>query len=201
MEIGYAEKEIAIFNGLIKLLRRGANPYQVKVQDIAEAAGIGKGTVYEYFASKEEVISKAILYQLNLEVKAAFRRIAREESLREKFSVLLDLILEWFSDNRSTVNLLLSGGGLHNFYTFLQEEQQELALLKENVLRIITHLLEHGRMENVISGRESFYYQLMALQGALAGFSHFAGQRDLYPGVTVEEAKNVAYRLLLRALN
>jgi AcrR family transcriptional regulator len=201
METGYAEKEIAIFNGLIELLRRGANPYQIKVQEIAEAAGIGKGTVYDYFASKEEVISKAILYQLNREIKTAFQRIAAKKTLREKFSVLLDVILECIGDNRSTVNLLLSGGGLHNFYTFLKEQQKELDVIKENVLQIITHLLEHGRVENVICGRESYFFQLMALQGAVAGFSHFAGQRELYPDVSVEEAKNVAYRLLLKALN
>ncbi|NLM45976.1 MAG: TetR/AcrR family transcriptional regulator [Firmicutes bacterium] len=200
MAAGHAEKEIAIFNGLMKLLRRGANPYLIKVQDIAEAAGIGKGTVYDYFASKEEVISKAILYHLNQELKAAFQRIAAKKTLREKFSVLLDLIQECLGDNRSTVNLLLSGGGLHNFYTFLKEQQQELAQLKEKVLKIIDHLLEHGRAEKIINSRESEFYQLMALQGALAGFSHFVGQRDLYPDVTVEEAKNVAYKLLLKAL-
>ena len=41
----YSEKEIAVFKGLINLMREGANPYSIKVSDIAKAASIGKGTV------------------------------------------------------------------------------------------------------------------------------------------------------------
>jgi len=36
----------------------GRRPYeQVKIEEIAEQAGVGKGTIYEYFASKEELFA------------------------------------------------------------------------------------------------------------------------------------------------
>ena len=35
-------KKKKIFDGLIRLIKDGANPYLIKVQEIADAAGIGR---------------------------------------------------------------------------------------------------------------------------------------------------------------
>ena len=50
----YSEKEISIFKGIMDLLNQGYRIHEMKVADIAAAAGIGKGTVYEYFATKKK---------------------------------------------------------------------------------------------------------------------------------------------------
>ena len=46
----YSPKEIAAFRGLLQLAAGGNCFSNIKVQDIATAAGIGKGTLYEYFS-------------------------------------------------------------------------------------------------------------------------------------------------------
>ncbi|MBS3887668.1 MAG: TetR/AcrR family transcriptional regulator [Dethiobacter sp.] len=39
----------------------GERPYdQVKIEDIAERAGVGKGTIYEYFVSKEDLFAAGL---------------------------------------------------------------------------------------------------------------------------------------------
>ena len=50
------EREIALYEAALRLIARGVSPAAMKVQQIADEAGIGKGTVYEYFASKEEIL-------------------------------------------------------------------------------------------------------------------------------------------------
>ena len=47
------EKKAAVFRAVLHLLRQGRPLGDLKVSEIAEAAGIGKGTVYEYFPSRE----------------------------------------------------------------------------------------------------------------------------------------------------
>ena len=47
------ERETALYEAALRLIAKGVNPAAMKVQQIADEAGIGKGTVYEYFASKE----------------------------------------------------------------------------------------------------------------------------------------------------
>ncbi len=46
------ERETALYEAALRLIAKGVNPAAMKVQQIADEAGIGKGTVYEYFASK-----------------------------------------------------------------------------------------------------------------------------------------------------
>ncbi len=55
------EKRGRILDAAIRVFaQRGVK--NAKIVDIAEAAGIGKGTVYEYFKSKDEIISASFRY-------------------------------------------------------------------------------------------------------------------------------------------
>ncbi len=56
------EKKAAVFRAVLELLRQGRPLGDLKVSEIAEAAGIGKGTVYEYFPSREELLRDAMQY-------------------------------------------------------------------------------------------------------------------------------------------
>ncbi|NLM52737.1 MAG: TetR/AcrR family transcriptional regulator [Firmicutes bacterium] len=199
--MGYTEKEIAIFNGVIKLIKSGIDPYLIKVQEIAAAANVGKGTIYEYFRTKEEAISKAILYNLRHEIEAAFTRIKEKKIFKAKFDTLLDIVREFFDNNSSTLNLLLSAGGIQEFYSYLSNEQFDLQEIAANVKNVIEHLLQCGYQEGVFTLQENPYYQQMAVHGAISGFVQYLSQRELYLHITLEEAKRVAYKLLLKALN
>lgn len=50
------EKERAVYEAVLKLLGEGQDLSDLTVSQIAAAAGIGKGTVYEYFPSKKEIV-------------------------------------------------------------------------------------------------------------------------------------------------
>lgn len=52
------ERETALYEAALRLIAKGVNPAAMKVQQIADEAGIGKGTVYEYFASKDEILQE-----------------------------------------------------------------------------------------------------------------------------------------------
>ena len=64
------EKKAAVFRAVLKLLRQGRPLGDLKVSEIAEAAGIGKGTVYEYFPSREELLreTRGELCELSLAI-------------------------------------------------------------------------------------------------------------------------------------
>lgn len=56
------EKEIAMYEAVLTLLGEGASIEKIKVSDITKKAGIGKGTAYEYFDSKEEIFAGAFIH-------------------------------------------------------------------------------------------------------------------------------------------
>ena len=66
--------------------------------------------------------------------------------------------------------------------------------------RKIRDILNLGIEEGVINTEENSFYQIMAVHGVISFFSHYINQRDLYLDIGVEEAKDTAYRMLLKAL-
>lgn len=200
-DIIYSEKEISIFNGLINLIKEGANPYSIKVSDIATASNVGKGTIYDYFDSKEEAISKAIIYNINNEIKAGLTRMNSKENFKDKFYEILQIIVDNWGNNLSTFNILLSTGGIQEFYEYLIDDEYDLSRCMSIFNSIMDELLRLGIQEEIINTVESKYYQIMAVQSAISGFTHYINRKNLYKDINIEEAMDTAYRLLIKSLN
>ncbi|MBR3770502.1 MAG: TetR/AcrR family transcriptional regulator [Lachnospiraceae bacterium] len=61
-ELKLSPKVEAMYQAVLDLIREGNDVSKIKVIDITTRAGIGKGTAYEYFRSREEIIGKALIY-------------------------------------------------------------------------------------------------------------------------------------------
>lgn len=83
-------KVIAMYEGVYELMKEGRDPYTLKVSDITQKAGIGKGTAYEYFETKEELIGKAVFYQLATGFLRMMGKVKETQGFREKLNRLLD---------------------------------------------------------------------------------------------------------------
>lgn len=55
------DKKERIISAFMELASSNSNVNDISVKMIAEKAGIGKGTVYEYFNSKEEIIKETVM--------------------------------------------------------------------------------------------------------------------------------------------
>lgn len=197
----YTEKEIVIFNGLIGLIKDGANPYSIKVSDIAKAANIGKGTIYDYFDSKEEAISKALIFSINNELEMASTRIKSIESFKNMFYEVLNIISESMHNNLSTVNILLTSGGMYDFYEYMADVNPNIKRCMTVIDTLIAQILESGYKDGTIKRNENYYYQSSVVRGVIASFSGYFRIRELHPNVSEDEAKDCAYKMLIKALN
>lgn len=86
----YPEKECMIYKAVGQFIKDGKDISKLKISEIAERAGIGKGTVYEYFQSKEELISKAVYYLMFYSAKEVFLIMLSNGGFKEKFYQILD---------------------------------------------------------------------------------------------------------------
>lgn len=92
----------------------GASPEQVEAdvtQPLANAAGIGKGTVYEYFSSKEEILQGVARYCFAQENERIAARFDRCRTLVDLENELVDYLQEVAAQRMSTYRLLASSFG------------------------------------------------------------------------------------------
>lgn len=196
----YTDKELAIFNGVIDLIKRGANIYLVTVSEIAKASGVGKGTIYEYFRTKEEVISKAILYNMKKEVEHAIERVEQKKSFKDRYYEALEIIVENFDNKFSTINLLLSTGNFNELYEYMIDEKQLIAAYTSRIESIIDRLLLMGYEEGIIAIEESQYYKRMVIISSIAGFINYINNRERYLDIDTQKAMDLCYKMVIKAL-
>ncbi|MFC1477174.1 TetR/AcrR family transcriptional regulator [candidate division KSB1 bacterium] len=85
--------------------RKGIN--NIKIDDIAEEAGIGKGTIYEYFSSKEEMFGEAIVeFMRHMETTMA-GKMFKALTPPDKIKAIIDSFVEVCeSEDRELMHLM-----------------------------------------------------------------------------------------------
>ncbi len=84
------EKVLLLYKAVGDLVGEGADVANLKVSDITERAGIGKGTAYDYFESKEEMIVYALLFFIENSMEDFINRIREKKSFSERLEFALD---------------------------------------------------------------------------------------------------------------
>ncbi|MDY5102411.1 MAG: TetR/AcrR family transcriptional regulator [Agathobacter sp.] len=91
------KKARLMFEAVIGFVHEKTDPGSLTVQDITARAGVGKGTAYEYFSSKEELIALALFFDYGLRILELQELLEKKKNFEEKMLGLLD----WLHDNKS----------------------------------------------------------------------------------------------------
>lgn len=85
-------KEAAMYEAVMELMMEGIAPDKIKVSDITSKAGIGKGTAYGYFSSREELLGKALIYFRDRWVESVIRDLTGLPTFMDRMTYLFDLV-------------------------------------------------------------------------------------------------------------
>ncbi len=97
------KKVRALYKAVVELFLEGADLNNLTVSEIAAKAGIGKGTVYEYFSNKEEMIAGALFFEMKSACQQMYDRIREEKGLYNR----MDLLLTSMERELTEVNCIL----------------------------------------------------------------------------------------------
>lgn len=133
-----SEKEKAIYMAVAELMNEGANLNALTVSEITGRAGIGKGTAYEYFADKDEMIAKALFYHVKGLCSLLFELLGREKTLYDKMNrVFLEMENRLAETNciLKAVHIMSENSGVGR--RFKEMEEQEGKFLVEEIQKHI----------------------------------------------------------------
>ena len=126
---------------------------EASVEDVAEEARIGKGTLYLYFKSKEELYLAALAGDLRQMSAEARTEMERAEGLRGKLCAFLRVRMEFAKAHEEFFRIYLAEYGSMFVKTPLSKEVMQL--FRENmqyVARVVEQAAKRGEIRPVPAG-------------------------------------------------
>lgn len=87
MEILHSAMQVFAKKGVVK----------TKMIDIATTAGVGKGTIYEYFRSKEEIFTSSYIYFFSMTKSMIEKGLSHEKDPIQQLKLILTISLDAFT--------------------------------------------------------------------------------------------------------
>jgi TetR/AcrR family fatty acid metabolism transcriptional regulator len=148
--------------------------HEVRMEDIAAAAGVGKGTLYRYFSDKEDLYL-ALLERASKQMHDRLERaVGNAKSANAKLNTVIAAIISFFDEQPHLLSLIQREEVLRGPDFPWKKTRQEM-------LSLVTGLLEEGNANGEISARDPELVALLLLAG-LRGVLRFGKRprpRDL----------------------
>lgn len=164
------EKVLKIFEAVEQFAKEGRDVTTLKVSEISAKAGIGKGTTYEYFESREEMISKAVLFSISKNIKVALEILNSKDDFKTVFYKICDYIWNsWVDDSvkKQILEFLTnyggSAGGRENVKLYHGEQVPEcLEVISDALDKYIGRGIDEGILKHggIKYAREIFCSQI-----------------------------------------
>lgn len=194
-------KVIAMYEAVNELMKEGKDLYTLKVSDITARAGIGKGTAYEYFETKEELISKAVFYQMAGGMHRMLSKIEKKESFREKIDTLLTDIEENLEQRRLlTRYLCYYTQGLFRGMDFISEIQR-CSGANEQVRLFLDHMMETAVKEGLVPKGQPVHFAANAVITQAMGYMLYLEKMTGAEEIEKEDMRNFVYNNIIKILN
>lgn len=154
--MGHKDKESKILQAALGIFA-AKGYYRAKVEEIALEAGVGKGTVYEYFSSKRDLFRRALLYAFEAYARQLKEFVSVDRAPFEQIVRILDLHVEFYKYHCDMARVLLADhpARVGEWYDWFTERRREIinhlagmveegmrrGLLKKADPEIVAHIL------------------------------------------------------------
>lgn len=127
------------------------------ISDISKEAGIGKGTIYEYFKNKDEIVVYSFEYFMS-SLQVDFEQIIlSEKSAIEKFSEILDILINMMnSEIQPQIELMFDFWaegikGIHSKNLMLEEMNKFYGTYRKMCTEIFQQGIKEGNFKKNIN--------------------------------------------------
>lgn len=191
----YPPKVIAMNEAVIELLEQGRDVNSLRVSEITQKAGIGKGTAYEYFSSKEEIIATALEYDLAKQVA----HLVKIEEHATGFRDMLEKLMIWMTDSfkqNSGFTILFKAD--MNTPEMGQELKKRCPGI-EIIYKMIEQALVLGEQEGVIEQMDHYYGSVAIISQVMAYSMYLVNPNAV--SVSEKDVQQFAVNSIIKMLN
>lgn len=149
------EKELKILNAAIVHFEKDGY-HAAKISDIAKTANVGKGTVYEYFTSKQDLFDQMVMFILKSSSEMTQVQLNLLPDPIEKLKMIIDLDWTITKEHWNLMNVIIS-----RMSEMSDTLQCELVKAREHNLATIELILQEGIDQGIFIKHDTRILALM----------------------------------------
>jgi len=146
--------------------------HNAKIEEIAIEAGIGKGTVYEYFRSKQDLFQEMVKYIHKLYLEKVTANLEKKHTFKEKIQYLLESHMRFTLEGREMAQVLMANpppleGDFKEWFFHMQKQQIQLLQINiiDGIKRDELKDLDPYLVARVLAGAISYFGNSIILNG------------------------------------
>jgi AcrR family transcriptional regulator len=134
------QRELEIIKAAFEVFQENGY-HNTRMKEIADKAGLGKGTLYEYFSSKKDLFETSMIYSMEIGFDGIKKIIEKELNFKDKvieyfsykmnFMKRQDTIFESFFTNRE----LISDRVRDTFFCSMKDHYNDIILIVEQGIK------------------------------------------------------------------
>lgn len=194
-------KVAALYEAVKVLLEEGKDINEIKVADITKEAGIGKGTAYEYFDNKEEIISNAILYHISSTCEMLREKIENIDCFSQIIEFGLDYLETAMAEKNcfiKFIHIFTDNGAISKALKQQIVEKKQNAYMPEN---LIEEIIQKGVKQGEVTDKVPYTYLSMTLIAKMLMYAVFLNGHMQREDCKNEEMRRLVYASLVKELS
>lgn len=172
-------KAVRLYRAVAALIEEGADVGTLRVAQMTERAGIGKGTAYDYFDTREEIIVYALIFFMEEQAKKLEEEIEEKENFAEKMELCLDVAGSQMQKGACLlclINLLLESSEMGTLFRKILEERKKAGICQPELT--CRKIIEKGILGGEIRRELPVDYMVYILLTKLAAYMVFMFHRQ-----------------------
>ncbi|MBQ8596228.1 MAG: TetR/AcrR family transcriptional regulator [Lachnospiraceae bacterium] len=187
-------KVTALYQAVIGFFEEGADLSAVTVAEIAARAGIGKGTVYEYFSNKEEMIAGALYYSMQQLSESLREKICQQDKLYDKMMQVLLTMEEQMKEASSFLHLLHIKESSSDIGRRMKEIIEERKEEKNIIADVFYEMMESELDPSMRRDKDGITYLAMMVFSRVICYVMYMGECMGQPGRQPERIRDLICR-------
>ena len=199
-----AEKEMLMYAAVNEMIKEDYDINSIKVSDITKRAGIGKGTAYEYFSSKEEIIVKALLFDTYSHLKRIKNILNDKKEYKDKLLRLFDYLEENLPHTKGIGSLMKMFSGTFELGEDIKKELDMIQSANSGPVRYVENMIDIFMLQGLEEGLYS-EQDVILRRGVFAtqvtGYIFCIVNQFYDGGISKEKAREFTYESIIKLLN
>ena len=187
------KKERILKEAIIKFSEKGYN--NTTMIEIARGARVGKGTIYNYFENKQDLINHVIKFgikKLNTTIK---QQVIKQENFKRKLEYIIEGYLQFYLQNYELGKLLI-----RELWSHTSKFEERIEIIHQNHTKILKNIIEKGQKEknNEIKSFDSGTITTSLIGTLNAVIFHWMMFRQTFPAKQIKyEIKEIFFNGIL----